>query len=244
MEDEYVGYKGRNYYCKNPPGWKEAYGNIVSVEVHPEMIYKKWIETKIKETGLKKYILHKRPINILDLLKKYEHVPILLPNHKADWKICVICGAVYTGNEPFCSGPCSIKYCIQNGIWYQRVKLKGYSPTYCKKFNYDLKLRVRAFFNYTCFLCGKSETENGKKLSVHHVNYDKMVCCNDKPVKLVPLCSSCHPKTNANRKYWENLIEFELEQKYNSKCYFTKKEFSIIESDNYNSDGLCTSMNT
>jgi hypothetical protein len=152
--------------------------------------------------------------------------------------------AARTGNEKFCSGICSIKYCIQNGIWYQRVKLRGYSPAYCKKFNHDLKLRVRAFFNYTCFLCGKSETENGKKPSVHHVIYDKMICCNDKPVKLVPLCSSCHPKTNANRKYWENLIESELDEKYNSKCYFTKKEFSIIESDNYINDVLYTSMNT
>ena len=54
---------------------------------------------------------------------------------------------------------------------------------YCEKFDSDFKERVRDFFGRCCYVCGMNETENGEKLSVHHVNYDKMVCCNDvKPI--------------------------------------------------------------
>ena len=82
---------------------------------------------------------------------------------------------------------------------------------YCEKFDENLKERVRDFFNRCCYICGKSEQEqieemisNGKrpikKLDVHHVNYDKMVCCNDVKPLFVPLCHSCHMKTQKDRK--------------------------------------------
>lgn len=81
----------------------------------------------------------------------------------------------------------------------------SYEP-YCPKFSDELKEEVREKYGRQCFLCSKTEAENGRKLDVHHINYDKKAGCNGKRWLLIPLCMSCHPKTNSNRVYWENLI--------------------------------------
>lgn len=49
----------------------------------------------------------------------------------------------------------------------------------------------------SCAVCGIRE--NGKKLSLHHIDYDPG---NNDPSNLIPLCGSCHSKTKGNRKYW------------------------------------------
>ena len=85
----------------------------------------------------------------------------------------------------------------------------SYLP-YCTKFNWEFKERVRNFFYRTCFNCGKIESENTNRLCVHHVNYDKMVCCNEIKPLFVTLCNSCHSKTNGNRNYWEEKFTREL----------------------------------
>lgn len=80
---------------------------------------------------------------------------------------------------------------------------------YCKKFNNLIKEKIRKKFNRACYICGKSEAENGKRLDVHHVDYSKDQGCN-KQWMLVPLCHSCHARTNGNRDYWEALLIYEL----------------------------------
>lgn len=77
---------------------------------------------------------------------------------------------------------------------------------YCHKFNEAFKESIREKFGRVCFLCPKTEVENGKKLSVHHVDYDKNCLCDDVKCEFVPLCIACHSKTNHNREYWQNLI--------------------------------------
>ena len=81
---------------------------------------------------------------------------------------------------------------------------------YCHKFNSSFKESIREQFNRECFLCGKAE--NGTKLSVHHVNYDKSCLCAELECEFVPLCMSCHSKTNHNRDYYENLIMDKLKE--------------------------------
>ena len=100
---------------------------------------------------------------------------------------------------------------------------------YCPKFNNDLRTRVREFFDNKCFLCHKTSTENGNNLHVHHINYDKMVCCNDITPLFVPLCNSCHSKTNNKREYWQEYFQNMLQNKYKNKCYFTIEEYQIIK---------------
>lgn len=77
---------------------------------------------------------------------------------------------------------------------------------YCYKFDNKLKEKVREKYGRQCLLCGKSEEGNGRKLCVHHVDYDKARGCNGKKWLLVPLCSSCHGKSEHSRNYWESLI--------------------------------------
>jgi hypothetical protein len=75
---------------------------------------------------------------------------------------------------------------------------------YCPKFTRQLKDEIRAAFGYKCYLC--PHIQNGKKLCIHHVDYDKNDICNGKKWPLIPLCHKCHGKTNHNRWYWFNLL--------------------------------------
>ena len=77
---------------------------------------------------------------------------------------------------------------------------------YCEKFNGEFKEKVREKFNRECFICGLSEEQNGRKLCVHHVNYNKNCLCDDSKCYFIPLCISCHCKTNYNREFWEKLL--------------------------------------
>jgi hypothetical protein len=82
---------------------------------------------------------------------------------------------------------------------------------YCVKFNEAFKEYIRAKFGYKCFLCPTTQAENGRKLCVHHVNYNKQCGCDgDDTCNFVPLCMSCHTKTNGNRDYWRKLITDKL----------------------------------
>ena len=71
---------------------------------------------------------------------------------------------------------------------------------YCFRFNSRLKERIRDRDNRTCQLCG--DKENGHKLDVHHIHYDKQNCNPD----LISLCHGCNLKSNSNRDYYENLF--------------------------------------
>jgi len=77
---------------------------------------------------------------------------------------------------------------------------------YCPLFNYQFKEHIRDKFNRVCFICDKLEEECVTKLCVHHIDYNKNSVCNGKEWAFVPLCKSCHSKTNSNRWYWFNLL--------------------------------------
>jgi hypothetical protein len=96
---------------------------------------------------------------------------------------------------------------------------------YCPKFNADLKSRIRAFFDHRCIVCGKSEKENGECLSCHHVEYNKLACCDGKPIQFATLCRRCHPRTNGNRSAWEENIHRIIDEIYDGKSYYTTEEF-------------------
>lgn len=105
-----------------------------------------------------------------------------------------------------------------------------YKQLYCEKWTPELRNRIRAFFNYECLLCGKSQEENGQKLDCHHIGYDKNVCCNDKPVRFAALCRSCHSKTTSKftRDYWEYILNRIIDEIYNGKSYYTRIEYKMI----------------
>ena len=112
----------------------------------------------------------------------------------------------------------------KSGNWKGGISFEPY----CPKFNNELKIRVRAFFDYKCIICGKSTEENKKNLAVHHVEYDKMACCHGKPIHFAALCHKCHSKTNYNREYWECILHRIIDEIYNGRSYYTKEEYENI----------------
>jgi len=115
----------------------------------------------------------------------------------------------------------TIKYNVDHS-WYGDVKYYE-GPQYCEKWTAELRERVRAYFGYICVECGAPQ--NKRKLAIHHVHYNKKLCCDDTPRTLVPLCSSCHSMTNkGDREYWSEHFQGIIDTYYEGKCWFTKEE--------------------
>lgn len=91
---------------------------------------------------------------------------------------------------------------------------------YCVKFNDEFKERVRSFFGHICVECGSPQ--NGRKLDVHHVNFNKNSCCDHSLPLFVTLCRHCHAKTQYDRVYWEQHFTEIINRDYGGKCYIPK----------------------
>lgn len=100
----------------------------------------------------------------------------------------------------FCSGECYYKW--MNGSnsngWQGGISFEPYSI----EFNNQLKELIRQRDNYICQLC--EIDQNGRKLDVHHIDYDKKNCL---PSNLIALCNSCNSKVNANRQKWTKYFQ-------------------------------------
>ncbi len=83
--------------------------------------------------------------------------------------------------------------------WKGGISCLSYSSDWTE----TLKRSIRERDKYICQICGKNqiiELENiGKKLAIHHTDYDKK---NNDPKNLITLCNNCHSKTNWNKNYW------------------------------------------
>jgi hypothetical protein len=125
-------------------------------------------------------------------------------------RICRICGKEFyvphskakNGFGIYCSKECDGKaHSRENHPQWNGGS--SFHP-YCKKFNGKLKNEIRKAFDYHCFICGK--VSNNKQLCIHHVDYNKSQGCAGKSWGLIPLCGSCHSKTNYHRYYWFCLL--------------------------------------
>jgi hypothetical protein len=113
------------------------------------------------------------------------------------------------------------------GFWYGNINYFD-TPQYCEKWTEDLRERARAYRGYKCFECGTPQ--NGRKLNVHHVHYNKKTCCDGSPHDLVPLCLPCHTRTNGNRDFWEShFTEMIYSIDPRGKCFFTKEEMETYK---------------
>lgn len=79
---------------------------------------------------------------------------------------------------------------------------------YCNKFNDECREHNRDKYDRECFICGKDESDNSRRLSVHHVDMNKDQGCDGEKWKLVPLCQSCHSR--AHSELWQARIEYLL----------------------------------
>jgi len=77
---------------------------------------------------------------------------------------------------------------------------KSFEP-YGIEFNEKLRELIRERDNHKCFICGKKDY---RKLSVHHIDYNKK---NNNPNNLISLCNKCHIQTNSNRIKWKKFFQ-------------------------------------
>ena len=163
--------------------------------------------------------------------------------------VCVICGKVFrdtnwrvsTGRTKTCSNECKYKYIgilsknrersldefvrgENHPNWQGGISFEPY----CPKFNKEFKERVRAFFNYRCVECGKTQEEEGRALCCHHVNYNKKTCCDNTIPLFVPLCDTCHKRTNRHRDYWQLHFTELIYLQHGGKCYYSQEEFAQL----------------
>jgi len=89
---------------------------------------------------------------------------------------------------------------------------------YCEKWTEELREEIRERDSRICQECNKTEEENNRKLSVHHIHYDKENCYPD----LIALCSCCSSIANGNRDYWEEYYMEKLKER-NLLNYFGDK---------------------
>jgi hypothetical protein len=154
-------------------------------------------------------------------------------------KVTIVCRNCGMSFETFPSRASTRKYCSmdcrntdygprffgkENPNWQNGASFEPY----CEKFNRGFKTRVRAFFGYSCAICGRKQEDDiaGQSLHVHHINYKKDACCNPESIPLfITLCSHCHGKVHYDREYWNAHFQSIIEQKYEGKCYFTKEEY-------------------
>jgi len=87
---------------------------------------------------------------------------------------------------------------------------KSFEP-YTMDFNNKFKEAIRERDNNCCLVCNKYELESKKKLSVHHIDYNKI---NSFFQNCVSLCISCHSKTNFNRNSWTIFFQNLLKERY------------------------------
>lgn len=132
-------------------------------------------------------------------------------------RICETCGKeifvipshIKNGRGKFCSRKCHDEWQSKHNKGENNPSWKGgvsFEP-YCEKFDEPFREYIREKFGRVCFLCPKTEVENGRKLSVHHVNYNKNCGCDgDLTCQFVPLCMSCHSRVNFNREEWTEKI--------------------------------------
>jgi hypothetical protein len=144
---------------------------------------------------------------------------------------CIQCGKQATSNintsMRFCSHKCALEWHSgpNSPNWLGGISFEPY----CPKFNEEFKKRVREFFDNRCVMCGKHVSELNRNLAVHHISYDKMVCCNDKPPRFVALCTGCHTKTSRwSRDRWEYTLYRCIDEMWGGRSYYTKEEYAEI----------------
>jgi len=134
-------------------------------------------------------------------------------------KKCLFCHSEFqvapsSISRKFCNNKCLSEYKKtyykgkKNPNWHGGISSLPYSFA----FNSDLKDYIRQRDNYVCQKCGLHQVKNikthNRRLSVHHVDYNKQNC---KENNLVSLCTVCHGKTNNNRDYWFAYFKYILE---------------------------------
>ncbi len=101
---------------------------------------------------------------------------------------------------------------ISEGVlrYYRRNGL-GIVRTYPEEFNAILKRRIMRRDEFQCRNPGCKSTGKGRRLGLHHTNYDKQDCQDG---NLITLCRSCNTRANyVSRHLWMLFYQFIVEER-------------------------------
>jgi len=84
---------------------------------------------------------------------------------------------------------------------------------YGQIFNEKNKDKCRKFWLNYCQLCGIVQECLNRRLDIHHIDYIKQ---NNNFWNWIPLCPSCHAKTQLNRKYWIKFFQEKVAHLHNN----------------------------
>ena len=79
--------------------------------------------------------------------------------------------------------------------WHGGISFEPYGL----EFNNKLREQIRKRDNYRCQECGFNQKQLKRKLSIHHIDFNKQ---NNNYNNLISLCNTCHTQTNYNRNDW------------------------------------------
>jgi len=124
------------------------------------------------------------------------------------------------GLKTMCSRECRLAYLRGRTPWNKGIKFLGMENNpnwrggtsklpYHASFNKELKDAIRRRDNYQCQNkeCNMKEDDHihkyGAKLTVHHIDYNKMNCSEN---NLISCCKACNARFNFNREYWQKTL--------------------------------------
>ena len=122
--------------------------------------------------------------------------------------VCEQCGKpyevprrIYNSRTPrYCSQKCMGEWRKEHWQREGHPIWQGLSDEpYAEDWTEELRARIRARDGNKCVICEAVEVDNGRRLSVHHIDYDKQ---NSRDANLISLCINHHMATNNNRTWW------------------------------------------
>lgn len=151
------------------------------------------IKTAFEKEGYK--ILSAEYINANTHIKykcSYDHVHSISWNRWSIGRRCPTCAIINRSGEK--------NYNWKGGISFE---------PYCANWDVDLKEYIKERDNYICQ--NPDCWETSKRLSIHHIDYNKKNCSSD---NLITICNSCNSRANYDRDHHKNLYQTIIKDKY------------------------------
>lgn len=131
--------------------------------------------------------------------------------------ICAVCGEEFplkpweAKTRKICSQTCAGKLQSKRQVGENNPSWHGGTGNfpYAFEFNEEFKTLIRERDDNTCQLCDRTQEEEHRKLSVHHIYYDRENSNMD-PERFITLCNICNNKVNSDRENWTEFFESKL----------------------------------
>ncbi len=131
------------------------------------------------------------------------------------------------GNEPWNKGKRGLQTPWNKGkklhynVWnYNPLKVRNYPVMFWK-----LRHFIRKRDNFQCQICEKNQKENGRKLDVHHIDYNKNNCNTS---NLISLCIGCHKSVQVKKQKWIFFFNKLIKNKEKGKSHYPNLKYITI----------------